>query len=310
MVVVESALRRQIMDALERRTALSGGFLTRDELSDFPIGDGSRRRLIDRARGIWNPRDLVATLSVVSSPGSRHGYDDREVLGGLFHYSYRAGSPQGDNTKLRRAWELELPIILLRKIADGVYVPIFPVYVIEDDTVAREFVLALVEGLRFLPDPLNPTDAERRYAERVVKQRLHQPEFRGRVIRAYDVRCAVCNLEVGQLLDAAHIVSDGDELGQPVVQNGLSMCKIHHAAFDQHLLGITPDYEVRLNHELLDIIDGPMLRHGLQEMHGRQLTLPRRRDDHPDPERIDLRYMDFMNVDIGTTVYVQPQRDG
>src|SRR5699024_1627364 len=107
-------------------------------------------------------------------------------------------------------------------------------------------------------------------------------------------------------LDAAHIVPDGEQLGQPVVQNGLSMCKIHHAALDQQLLGITPDYEVRLNHELLDIIDGPMLRHGLQEMHGPGPTLPGRRTDHPDRERIDLRYADFLNIDIGTTVYVEP----
>lgn len=42
-----------------------------------------------------------------------------------------------------------------------------------------------------------------------------------------------------RLLDAAHIVSDGHEtLGQPIVPNGLPLSKIHHAAFDAHLLGV------------------------------------------------------------------------
>jgi putative restriction endonuclease len=37
------------------------------------------------------------------------------------------------------------------------------------------------------------------------------------------------------LLDAAHIVTDRDEqLGQPVVPNGIPLSKIHHAAFDAH----------------------------------------------------------------------------
>jgi predicted restriction endonuclease len=40
-------------------------------------------------------------------------------------------------------------------------------------------------------------------------------------------------------LDAAHIVADRDELfGQPVVPNGIPLSKIHHAAFDAHLIGI------------------------------------------------------------------------
>ena len=32
------------------------------------------------------------------------------------------------------------------------------------------------------------------------------------------------------------------QLGQPVVSNGLPLTKIHHAAFDAHLIGIDPDY--------------------------------------------------------------------
>jgi putative restriction endonuclease len=300
-MIDEVVLRQRVMARLAERAAHNGGFLSRGELTRFPIDPGVTRRLIDASKGIWNPHDLVATLSVVSAPDGP--YDDREVQGGLFRYSYRAGSISGDNTKLRRAHELELPIILLRKIAPGVFVPIFPVYVIADDPTAREFVFAIDESLRFLSNPLDPSADERRYAEQVVRRRLHQPEFRARVVRAYDARCAICALEIGELLDAAHIVPDTHELGQPVVQNGLSLCKIHHAAYDRDLLGITSELEVRLNAALLDMADGPMLQHGLQEMHGRGLTLPRRRIDYPDPKRIDLRFHQFLEIEAGTTAH-------
>jgi putative restriction endonuclease len=298
-MIDEVVLRQRIMGQLAERTAHNGGFLTRAELTRFPVGPGETRRIVDASKGIWNPQDLAATLSVVSSPEGP--YDDREVRGGLFRYSYRAGSIGGDNTKLRRAYELELPIILLRKIAPGVFVPIFPVYVIADDTKAREFVFAIDESLRFLSNPLDPSADERRYAEQVVRRRLHQPEFRARVVRAYDARCAICSLEIGELLDAAHIVPDTHELGQPLVQNGLSLCKIHHAAFDRDLLGITSELKVRLNAVLLDMADGPMLQHGLQEMHGRRLRLPRRRIDYPDPERVDLRFHQFLEIEARTS---------
>src|SRR4051794_609080 len=195
------------MARLSDRMAATGGSVTRAQLSDFPVGDGSTRRLIDTSKGIWNPRDLSATLAVASSPDGP--YADREVEGGLFRYDYRAGSDQGDNAKLRRAYELELPVILLRKIDNGVYVPVFPTYVLADDRVNRQFVLSPIEALRLVADPLHLNEVERRYAERVVKQRLHQAEFRARVIRAYETRCAVCHLGHGQLLDASHIVEDG-----------------------------------------------------------------------------------------------------
>ena len=49
-----------------------------------------------------------------------------------------------------------------------------------------------------------PTTAiERRYALRVVKQRLHQASFREAVIAAYNGRCAVTGLFEPLLLDAA-----------------------------------------------------------------------------------------------------------
>jgi putative restriction endonuclease len=97
---------------------------------------------------------------------------------------------------------------------------------------------------------------ERRYALRLVKQRLHQAAFRDVVVSAYDHRCAISNLPDDHLLDAAHIMVDGHELlGQPVVANGIALSKIHHPAFDNHLNGIDPDGRVHVSERLLRLHD-------------------------------------------------------
>jgi putative restriction endonuclease len=91
-------------------------------------------------------------------------------------------------------------------------------------------------------------------------------------------------------LDAAHITADADEDGRPVVSNGLTLCKIHHAAYDENILGISPDYVVHINEDVLREVDGPMLRYGLQEMDRRNLFLPAKPSDQPDRDRLARRY--------------------
>jgi putative restriction endonuclease len=138
------------------------------------------------------------------------------------------------------------------------------------------------------------SDGLGRYLVTETRRRLHQPLFASRVMLAYEVRCAVCALHHRELLDAAHIIADSDPDGWPVVSNALALCKIHHAAYDRNILGIRPDYVVEIHHRLLHELDGPMLRHGRQDHHDQRLMqLPRRRADHPDPDRLMARYAEF-----------------
>ncbi|HKM43735.1 MAG TPA: HNH endonuclease, partial [Limnochordia bacterium] len=126
--------------------------------------------------------------------------------------------------------------------------------------------------------------------------RLHQQAFRTRVLQAYRSQCAFCSLRHAELLDAAHIIPDRDPQGEPVVSNGLSLCKIHHAAYDRHFIGVTPDYQIVVRRDLLEEIDGPMLRYGIQEIHKNQLILPTKQVEQPDRDRLALRYEQFQKV--------------
>lgn len=234
-LVDDLVARERIMQALRVRLATGVESLTREEISAFRVEGATPVRLIDQSRGIWNPREFEATLSILSSPDGPYG--DAEIAPGVWVYHYRAGSSDGDNRKLRRAYELQVPLIMWRKITTGVYVPVFPVFVTQDDPNGRLFTITLDE-IRYLGDPGAFTPDVRRYAEQIVKRRLHQPEFRGRVLHAYERHCTVCRLDRPQLLDAAHIVPDSQETGHALVTNGLALCKIHHAAYDANILGI------------------------------------------------------------------------
>src|SRR5262249_44155506 len=149
-------------------------------------------------------------------------------------------------------------------------------------------------GSGLLTAPMN--QAERRYALRTVQQRLHQASFRQAVLSAYAGRCAISGLPEAMLLDAAHIIADADEqLGQPVVSNGLSLSKLHHAALDAHLIGIDPDYRIHVSDKLLAQRDGPVLD-ALKALRGAVLTLPSRAKDHPDRDRLAVRFDRFRFV--------------
>ena len=77
-----------------------------------------------------------------------------------------------------------------------------------------------------------------------------------------------------------------------MVTNGLPLSKIHHAAFDAHLIGIDPDYRVHVSGRLLDQRDGPILE-ALKQLQGGVLHLPDRSRDRPDRGRLAARFERF-----------------
>lgn len=134
---------------------------------------------------------------------------------------------------------------------------------------------------------------ERRYVVRETNVRVHQARFRGRVLPAYRDQCAVCRLKETRLLDAAHIVGDLEAHGEAAVNNGLSLCSIHHRAFDHDLVGIDADYTVRISPRLLDEEDGPMLDL-LKGFHAQPISVSQAIALRPDRERLAERFDRFL----------------
>jgi len=260
---------------------------------------GNRVPFFNRQKGIYRAAAQrgPAALSIQTSANSPYG--DAETASG-FRYDYRAGSPdQPDNRALRAAFTLQVPIIHFVATRPGYYKPLYPCFVVEDDAVARRVLVTpgKMVGPMDEREPVVLDDPiEREYAFRQARVRVHQARFRARVVPAYGERCAICRLKEASLLDAAHIVGDLEETGDPIVSNGLSLCSIYHRAFDQNLVGITPDYEVRVARRLLDEDDGPMLEL-LKGFHDQPIVTPTRTAWKPDRTRLAERFERFAAAD-------------
>ena len=66
--------------------------------------------------------------------------------------------------------------------------------------------------------------------------------------------------------------------------------------FGRMILGVRPDYIIRVRADVLEEVDGPMLRHGLQGLQGQRIVVPNRRVDRPDVERLGERWERFLGV--------------
>ena len=258
-----------------------------------------------RSAGSSSRADLPFLLSirtVIPRAGARLWYDDqtqahRQIYEGdeVLDYAFMGRDPgAAENQWLREAMERQVPVIYFLGVSPGRYQAVLPTFIVGWSAQSLTARIAFGEARTADVPTAAPEAPERRYALRQVKQRLHQASFREGVLAAYGDRCAISNLPGHRLIDAAHIVADGhEELGQPVIRNGIALSKIHHAAFDANLIGIDPDGRVHVSERLLAMHDGPMLEQGLKAFAGRLIRPPRRGIDRPDRDRLAQRYEEF-----------------
>ena len=115
-----------------------------------------------------------------------------------------------------------------------------------------------------------------------TENKIRQPGFRRAIMRIYDYTCAVCRLQILTLdgesvTEAAHIVpfkvSKNDD-----VRNGISLCKLHHWAFDRYLISVDESYNV--------IVSKLMTERGpaewmLKTLYGKAILLPKQKELYP-----------------------------
>ncbi|NJO35597.1 MAG: HNH endonuclease [Rhodospirillales bacterium] len=303
----DSLIRAAAFEQL-RRLALADATLDSAIIAKGFTFDGQRWPYWNPQRGIFKPSKVPFLLSirtVFPRKGARVWYDDQrqaheQIYGGaeVLDYAFMGTNPEApENQWLRDAAERQIPIIYFLGVSPGRYLPLTPTFIVDWSASLLKATIAFGDVASRQWEQRPPESDDRRYALRLVKQRLHQVSFRERVLAAYDGRCAITKLPEPRLLDAAHIVSDRDEqLGHAVVSNGIALSKIHHAAFDNHLIGISPDGVIHVSERLLEIHDGPFLELGIKQIQGTQLWRPRRAADHPDRDRLARRFEEFRAV--------------
>ncbi len=288
-------IRLRVFAFLSEQTAIHGEVLPWAVLSRGFELDGERVPLIG-PQGIFKPAVLPdMPISIATAPlveGRQRPYDDGIDSDGILEYRCRGTDPlHRDNVGLRLAMQRRAPLVYLYGVVKGEYLPVWPVYIVAEDRDRLLFKVDMAEGkIEGAALPEIAAEARRSYVTVVTRQRLHQATFRQRVLHAYQERCAVCRLKHAELLEAAHILPDGHPRGVPIVPNGIALCTLHHAAFDRHIFGVRPDFVIEVRQDILAEVDGPMLKHGLQEIEGAKLVVPFSPHLKPRREFIEERY--------------------
>lgn len=302
---LDQRVRLAAFQWLRAQVDVLGDVLPRSILAEGFVFDGRRVPMLG-PQGIFRPAIMTeAPLSITTIPGGP--YDDGMGSGGLLRYRYRGIDPaHPDNRGLRRAMEQQLPLVYFFRVQPGQYLAAFPVFIVGDQPGELAFDVAVDDPVALAQPSVGESMVSedraairREYVTSIVRRRVHQQAFRARVIEAYRTHCAFCRLRHQELLDAAHITPDAEATGEPVVSNGLSLCKLHHAAFDRHFLTVRPDYTIEVRQSILDEEDGPMLLHGLKGMHDQPIYLPGEVSLQPNRDRLEERYAEFQR--FGTT---------
>lgn len=294
----DAHIRQAAFDWLTEQVELHGDVLPRNLLERGFTYQENRVPLLG-PKGIFKPRILDIPLSITAIPSGP--YDDGYSTEGLLLYRYRGTDPvHSDNVGLREAMQRRIPLVYFHRIVEGKYLAIWPVFIVGDDPARLTFKVE-VDDVGYAKyqttgeaTPIPAEEARRSYITATVRQRVHQRSFRERVLNAYREQCALCKLRHEELLDAAHIIPDTEPEGEPVVSNGIALCKLHHAAFDRQFLAVRPDYVIEVRPDILEETDGPMLLHGLKEMHQQKLILPVATEHRPNPAFLEKRYQRFL----------------
>lgn len=289
------AIRMGVFDWLKRASAINGNEFTRTELAQGVNVNGQRIILVG-PQGIFKPAQMLHyPLSITTT--TKGPYSDAFSKENAFLlYKYRGTDPNfHENCKLRDTIGKGIPLVYFHSTVPGKYLAVWPVFIVADNPSNLTFTVAAddVMQIDYRRDDENP-DLRRAYVTRAVRQRIHQQTFRERVLAAYQQRCTICQLRHASMLDAAHIIPDAAPEGEPIVSNGLSLCKLHHAGYDRMFFGIRPDYSIEVRRDILEESDGPMLKHGLQEIHNSHIHVPRSARLRPDAKRLEHRYEEFL----------------
>ena len=82
----------------------------------------------------------------------------------------------------------------------------------------------------------------------IVQVRVNQARFRKAVLASYNATCCISGLQHEKLVIASHIVPWSEDTKNRLnPQNGLCLSALHDRAYDQGLITVIPDFEVRVS---------------------------------------------------------------
>jgi hypothetical protein len=205
--------------------------------------DTNRTRGINREGGI--------TVSLLHT--GRHYADELSPDGVLYHYPRTNRPPGRDRSEVeatKAAGQLDLPVFVVTPGVSTTSRNVYKGWVEGWDDVAEIFLVTFADE----PPTESPSEdgespfmleTEITRSKRSAVDRPNQQRFKFALLKLYGPACAVCDLAVIDLLQAAHLRRKA-EGGSDHPRNGLVLCALHHLAYDRGLWAIEPSsLEVR-----------------------------------------------------------------
>ncbi len=218
----------------------------------IPNAEINQRKIFSGGRGIWfdkarTEKIIPGGIAVGLLHTGRHYPDDVTENSILYHYpeTQTVGRDKSEVNSLKNAASLQLPIFILVNTVGGKRVMLSWVEAIEDKL---GYVLLSFDRLnkpaeinRKWQDPDSPLvlKVSRPKIESTLTRTKRHPKFHFQALQRYDGKCAVTNLNISSILEAAHIVPVKNG-GPDDPRNGILLCPNAHRAFDAGMWTIHP----------------------------------------------------------------------
>lgn len=122
----------------------------------------------------------------------------------------------------------------------------------------EKVVKKLKQAIR--PEDYSPFDNRKKTVIQTIETSLRSRGFRQAVIESYDFKCAICGLKLNSPdarsweVEAAHIVPHSKN-GKDDIWNGLSLCRLHHWAFDVGWFTLKDDFTIKVSSKISTLPD-------------------------------------------------------
>jgi hypothetical protein len=218
----------------------------------IPNAEINERKIYFGGRGIWfdktrTEKIIPGGIAVGLLHTGHHYPDDVSESSILYHYpeTETVGRDISEVNSIKNAATLKLPIFILVNVSGGKRVMLSWVEAVEDKL---GYVLLSFERLnkpaeinRKWEDPNSPLvlKISRPKIESAFIRARRDPKFKFHTLQRYEGKCAVTNLNITRILEAAHIVPVEDG-GSDDPRNGILLSPNAHRAFDAGMWTIHP----------------------------------------------------------------------
>lgn len=111
--------------------------------------------------------------------------------------------------------------------------------------------------------------------KRFVKTRINQTLFRKIVMNNYANTCAICGINLPELVIASHILKwSENEKERLNPSNGICFCSTHDRAFELGLMGINSEYKILFSNELDKISNKNTLEYVFHRHNNTSIIMP------------------------------------